>query len=64
MRKSTEIKPRHTRKWFIDRIGMDVVKNNEVTILNPPIKIGGKAHAEVLYVSQTQNNSTYSENIL
>lgn len=64
MKKSTPKKPRHTRKWFINRIGKDIIKNNEASILNPPFKIGGKAHAEILYISQTQNNTTYSENIL
>lgn len=64
MKLSTPKKPRHTRKWFTNRIGKDIVKNNEVSLINPPITIKNKIQAEMLYITQTQNNSTYSENIL
>lgn len=64
MKKSTKKKPRHTREWFKARIGEDIIRNNEVSLLNPPIKIVNASHAGMLFITQTQNNYTYSQKLL
>lgn len=61
MKKSTDKKPRHTFKWFVNRIGQDVIKNGELSLISPAITILSESHARMLYISQTQNNHTYSE---
>lgn len=64
MRVSTSAKPRHTLKWFEHRVGKDIIKNNELSVLNPPIRILSLGHAKALYHAQNEKNNTYAETIL
>lgn len=51
---------KHTRAWFINRIGKEVVKT-EVNLFEQPIKIASKPHALALYVAQIEKGFKYSE---
>lgn len=54
------MKKKHTRAWFINRVGKELIKNNNFDLFTTLIKIQSKDHAEALFLTQVKNN-TYSE---
>lgn len=54
-------KPKHTKFWFINRVGKNIIKNCASDLFNPPIEIKSKAHAIALYLTQAEKNATYNE---
>ena len=51
---------KHTRAWFINRVGKEVVKS-DITLFDQPIKIASKPHAIALYVAQIEKGYNYTE---
>jgi hypothetical protein len=54
-------KPKHTKSWFLNRVGKYIIKNCASDLFNPPIEIKSEAHAVALYLTQAEKNSTYYE---
>jgi hypothetical protein len=54
-------KDKHTKAWFINRIGKYLKKNNSSDLFTPPILIASQAHAIALYITQSEKNATYNE---
>lgn len=52
-------KQKHTKAWFINRIGSYIIKDSQYDILNQPILIASEQHANALYLTQAANH-TYS----
>jgi hypothetical protein len=50
-------KQKHTKSWFINRIGSYIIKDSKTDIFNNPILIMSAKHAEALYLTQTANHT-------
>jgi hypothetical protein len=42
--------------WFINRVGKDIIKNNVLSLFEPPITIASKEHAKALHAAQDKGN--------
>lgn len=54
---------RHKLIWFVNRVGMYVVKNGSIDMFNPPVLIASIMHAKALYITQKEKGYNYSETI-
>jgi len=55
-------KQKHTKAWFINRVGSYVVKDSLKDLFQNPILIASEQHAIALYLTQAANH-TYSIDI-
>lgn len=51
-------KKRHTKSWFINRVGKEVV---QCALKTNTIKVDSDQHAMALYLTQIEKNYTYNE---
>jgi hypothetical protein len=54
-------KDKHTKSWFINRVGKYIRKNCNADLFNPIILIASEAHARALFLTQAEKNATYNE---
>lgn len=55
------LKPKHPLRWFINRVGKELIKNNTADLFNNTIKIMSEQHARALFITQKEKNYTYTE---
>lgn len=48
--------PRKSLKWFINRVGQDIVRNDKIDLFTPPVRIISEAHAKALHANQDKGN--------
>jgi len=51
---------KHTKRWFLNRIGKEIVRTPP-NLFNPPILINNTPQAVSLYITQTEKGYTYTE---
>lgn len=56
-----KLKPKHPLRWFINRVGKELIKNNTADLFNDTIKVMSEQHAKALFITQKEKNYTYTE---
>lgn len=52
---------KHSKGWFLGRIGRQITRNESVDLFSPAITIASKHHAMALYLTQKEKGYKYSE---
>jgi len=54
-------KAKHPLRWFVNRVGKELIKNNTADLFNLPVKVMSEQHAKALFITQKEKNYTYNE---
>ena len=54
-------KAKHPLRWFVNRVGKELIKNNTADLFNNTVTVMSEGHARALFITQKEKNYTYTE---
>lgn len=48
--------PRKSLAWFLNRVGSDIIQNNQFNLFVGPIRVQSEQHAKALYAHQDKGH--------